>query len=70
MMVPLGCQECRVKWEQEDFLDQEVLLAFLAHREYRELKEDPGRKEMRDLLDPLGQQECLETRAQLVLQVL
>ena len=70
MMVHLGCQECRVKWEQEGFQDHEALLAFLAHREYRELKEDQGLKEMRDLLDHLGQQECLEIRAQLVLQVL
>ena len=59
-----------MKWEQEGFQDQEALLAFLVHREYRELKEDQGLKEMRDLLDPLGQQECLGTRARSALQVL
>lgn len=57
MMVRLGCLECQVKWEQEGFPDQEALLAFLAHREFRERKEDPDLKEMRDLSGPLGQRE-------------
>ena len=57
MMVRLGCLECQVKWEQEGFPDQEALLAFLAHREFRERKEDPDLKAMRDLSGPLGQRE-------------
>ena len=56
-MVRLGCLECQVKWEQEGFPDQEALLAFLAHREFRERKEDPDLKAMRDLSGPLGQRE-------------
>ena len=70
MMVHLECLECQVKWEPEGFLDQEALQAFLAHQEYQELREDPGRKETRDPSVLQDRLEFLETKVQLVLQVL
>ena len=66
----LECLECRVKWGQEGFPDQEALQAFLAHQEYQELREDPGRKETRDPSVPQDRLEFLETRVPLVLLVL
>ena len=69
-MVHLECPECQVKWEQEGFLDQEALQAFLAHQEYQEPREDPGQKETRDPSVPQGRLEFLETRVPLVLLVL
>ena len=70
MTVHLECPECQVKWEQEGFLDQEALQAFLAHQEYQELREDPGQRGTRDPSVLQDRLEFLETRVPLVLLVL
>ena len=69
-MAHLECLECQVKWEQEGFLDQEALQAFLAHQEYQELREDLGQKETRGPSVLQDRLEFLETRVPLVLLVL
>ena len=69
MMVHLDCLEFPVKWEPEDFLDQEALLAYLVRLEFLVRRGVRVQKEMRDHLDLQDHLARREARGQSDLQL-